>query len=618
MENVFLKVVNLSITAIWLILAVIVLRLVFRKAPKWIFCVLWGLVALRLIIPVSFESRFSLIPSAETLPADILDSDTLRIHSGIAFINNLNPEPDENGKIQDEKSAMISDLSLSDGTVYESDAYEVVAEKNAASGSGRSLRQRIRIFSYIWVVGFAAMLGYALISYILLKIRLSTAVREDTEGKRRIFRSENVPDPFVLGIISPCIFLPFALSDEDKAYVLAHEESHLKRGDHIWKFIGFVLLSIYWFNPFLWIAYIMLCNDIECACDEKVIATLGETERQSYSVALLNSSMGVTRKHIIACPVAFGDVSVKTRIKNVMNYKKPAFWIIIAAAAVCILLTACFLTNPVKKVNSVENDQTFDPDQYSKKELSELNISQNVYELILEDWDYFDSLDDFRRISSSKMPGWCQRYFDSWDEMTEFAGIKQHNPLENDHWQDMIFDKSGSGEKTYEIQFYGNRDGKLYDLSLWAYYPFEGASIQMIINAYNENICEAWNKEEEGERFSFTFASVDKDSSIDGFTCDVLLVHDEKYDSVMIALPHEQDFHSYYNVTSRVGTTRLKHLTDDLLNTLGLPLKYDTIIKAKNDNESIPGTDTDNDKDYFIDVNPDTEDTTDKIDINRK
>ena len=264
-----------------------------------------------------------------------------------------------------------------------------------------------------------------------------------------------------------------------------------------------------------------------------------------------------------------------------MFYKKPVFWLILVLAAVCIVLTVCLLTNPLKKANSVENDLTFDPDQYSKKELSELNISQNVYELILEDWDYFDSLDEFRRISSSKMPGWCHKNFDSWEEMTDFAGITQHNPLENDHWQAMIFDKSVSGEKTYEMQFSGNRDGKLYDLSLWAYYPLEGASIQMIVNAYNENTCEAWNAEEEGERFSFTFSSTGKDTSIEGVTCDVLLVHNERYDSVMIALPHEQDFHSYYNVTSRVGTTRLKHITDDLLNTLGLPLTYDTIIKAK-------------------------------------
>ena len=375
METLFLKCLNISITAGWLVLAIFLFRLIFRKTPKWVFCVLWGLVALRLIIPVTFESKYSLIPSTETIPVDILDSDTPRINSGIAFLNStVNPllEKQENDTINN-----LPDMQNDEGSEY-------FAAEPSAYTAVKTPRQWVGIFSKIWAVGFAALLGYALISYIVLKLRLKTAVKADGTENKQVYQSEYISDPFVLGIILPRIYLPFMVSDEDRGYVIAHEEAHIKRGDHLWKFLGFVLLSIYWFNPLMWLAYILLCNDIECACDEKVIATLGERERQSYSVALLNSSMAVTRKHIIACPVAFGEVSVKTRIKNVMNYKKPVFWIFIAALAGCIVFTVCFLTNPIKKGKAVETDSNFyEETMYIK----DINVSKNVYDLIAKDWE---------------------------------------------------------------------------------------------------------------------------------------------------------------------------------------------------------------------------------------
>ena len=613
MESIFLKLVNLSIAAIWLILAVIVLRLIFRKAPKWIFCVLWGLVAVRLIIPVSFESRFSLIPSVETLPADILDSDTLRIHSGIAFINNLNPKPDENGKSPDEIPNEISDLSLSDRKVLENGTYEVGADKTAASG--RSLRYRIRLLSYIWAVGFAVMLGYALISYILLKIRLRTAVREDAAGKRRIFRSEHVPDPFVLGIIRPCIYLPFALNDEDLKYVIAHEEAHIKRRDHIWKFLGFVLLSIYWFNPFLWIAYIMLCNDIECACDEKVIATLGETERQSYSVALLNSSIAVTRKHIIACPVAFGEVSVKTRIKNVMNYKKPVFWIVIAAAAVCIVLTVCFLTNPIKKSEALARNTSFSDDFL---DFENVMISQNVYDLIDEEWKRYESMDEMHRLTSSRTPGFCYRYFDTWEELCDFVGIYPANPLENEEWKTNI-PENGSIPLTYGFHCYGDHEGNINELSMEAYYPLEKGHVDLSYNIIDNWGLNAWPADEIATHMTFTVKS-----TVPGVSskqnCDVAIVHEheDQYDAVRIAFPSASNYKYSVNIVSLDGINILEDEVNTVCRMLGLDLEYKTIAELGVLYEDIPGTDKASDTDYFIDVNPDTEDTTDKIDINWK
>ena len=623
MESLFLKLVNLSITAVWLILAVIVLRLIFRKAPKWIFCVLWGLVALRLIIPVSFESRFSLIPSAETLSVDMLDSDTLRFHTGIAFINSLNPKKDDGSKIPGEiygQRIQDTDANLSDtydasaGTAFLSGTNDVNSDKTV--GSAKTVRERIKLFSIIWIAGMIIMMCYALISYILLKIRLRTAVCENNTGKRRIFRSEHIPDPFVLGIIRPCIYLPFALSDEDKVYVLTHEESHIKRGDHIWKFIGFVLLSIYWFNPFLWIAYIMLCNDIECACDEKVIATLGENERQPYSVALLNSGMSVTKRHIIACPVAFGEVSVKTRIKNVMNYKKPAFWIVIVAAAVCIVLTVCFLTNPVKKVNSVENNQIFDPAQFSNEELSDLSISQNVYDLIAEDWKRTETMDEFQLLASSHMFGFCYKNFETWDEMSEFTGVSIINPLEKGSWPKK--NDIGQDSKTqYNMDCYGWQNGTLRALNMSATYNFSHGFVEFRTHVVQEDPYSVFPVDQIGDRYKFTFKNIDDKNDI-MLTASVMICHYNDYDSVEIAIPDDYECKYSFNIVSHKGTGKLKEMVDEVCAAVGLSLTYDTILKAETINDSIPGTDTEYGTDYFINFNPDSNDTEDKIDINRR
>ena len=311
MEAVFLKLVNLSITASWLMLAILGLRLVFRKAPRWIFCLLWGLVALRLVCPVSIESALSLVPSAQTLPPEILYTDTPRINSGINAINSaVNP---------------------------------VLAETMTPEGLTSANPTQIWsfIFACVWVFGMAAMILYALGSYLRLKHRVSTA----TLLRGNIRQSERVDTPFVLGLFRPVIYLPYQVGEEDQKYVIAHEQAHIRRRDHWWKPLGFVLLSVYWFNPLLWAAYVLLCRDIEGACDEKVIRSMGTEERRGYSTALLNCS--ICRRGIAACPLAFGEVGVKKRVKAVMHYKRPAFWIVAAALAACAVAAVCFLTDPV-------------------------------------------------------------------------------------------------------------------------------------------------------------------------------------------------------------------------------------------------------------------------------
>lgn len=310
MNELFLKIINMSISASWLVLAVLILRFVLKKAPKWINVLLWGIVAIRLICPFSFESTLSIIPSAETIPLNICMDTTPTINSGISAINNaVNP---------------------------------IISQSNTpmAGASVNPLQIIIGIYEYIWIFGMIALALYTAISYWRLRRKVDTAVRY----KDNIFQSENVSFPFVLGIIKPRIYLPFKMNGQYLEHVVAHEQAHICRKDHWWKPLGFLLLMIHWFNPLMWLAYVLLCRDIELACDEKVIKELGNEQRGDYTQALVACS--VNRRMIAACPLAFGEVSVKERVKSVMNYKKPAFWVIIISVIVCVGVAVCFLTNP--------------------------------------------------------------------------------------------------------------------------------------------------------------------------------------------------------------------------------------------------------------------------------
>lgn len=312
MEDLFLKLVNMSITASWLVLVVAAVRFLLRRTPKWIVCLLWGLVALRLICPFSIESALSLVPSAEPLPREIFYTAQPKIHSGMTTVG------------------------------VAADPIEKASAPLANVASTSSVRTLPFVFSRIWILGVGIMLLYMLASFLFLKRRVAAAIPIEKGVKQ----CEFVDSPFVLGVFRPVIYLPFGMEEGDMAYVLAHEQAHIRRHDHWWKPFGFLLLSVYWFNPVMWTAYVLLCRDIEAACDEKVIRNMETDDRRAYSMALLNCS--VHRRRIAACPIAFGEVGVKARIQSVMNYKKPAFWVILTALLVSIVIAVCFMTNPKK------------------------------------------------------------------------------------------------------------------------------------------------------------------------------------------------------------------------------------------------------------------------------
>lgn len=313
MSDLFLSVLNMSIRAGWVILAVLILRLLLKKAPGWFRMGLWALTAIRLLLPFSFESKLSLLPSDTVVGSEILMSNAPRIYSGITQVD-----------------AAINPLVT-----------QTFAP--AAGDSMNPLQFWIPFAGILWLIGAAAMIVYMLVSFYRLRRSVGNAVLEDG-----CYVSEAVVSPFVLGIRNPRIYLPTNIMFFEKEHVLAHEQAHIRRKDHWWKPLGFIILAIHWFNPLVWLSYVLFCRDLEFACDEAVIKALDPSQRADYSQALLNCCTRHSR--ISACPLAFGEVGVKERIKSVLSYKKPAVWIIgtavIAVAVVCV----CLLTSPAREV----------------------------------------------------------------------------------------------------------------------------------------------------------------------------------------------------------------------------------------------------------------------------
>lgn len=318
MSSIFIKLLNLSINASWLILAILLLRPLLRKAPKWIYCAMWAIVALRLLLPFSIESALSVLPGSEVFPQDIVTTKTPAIHSQIMAVDNaVNP-------------FMLRELAPK------------------VENSVNPMQVIAAVVSVVWIVGVGVCLIYALISYLLLKRKVSASVAMG-DG---IMACDEIKTPFILGIIKPMIYVPSSMTGRTLEVVLAHEQAHLKRMDHLWKPLGFLLFSVYWFNPLCLIAYVLLCRDIEAACDEKVIRNRDKNFAADYSQALLDLSL--PRRMITVCPLAFGETGVKGRVRGVLNYRKPAFWVTLIALLTCMVVAICFMTSPVTKITKDE------------------------------------------------------------------------------------------------------------------------------------------------------------------------------------------------------------------------------------------------------------------------
>ncbi|MBQ4550759.1 MAG: hypothetical protein IJA49_06670 [Oscillospiraceae bacterium] len=342
----FTDVLNLSISASWLVLAVFLARLLLKKAPKALHCALWALVAIRLLCPFSIESAVSLIPSREVVSHDYLVM-----------------EPN------DEEFTQSASLNIVTNPVYDT-TMSIEIEPTVDR-----LQHWDMVGTVVWLTGMAAMGIYAVYSYLNLRLR----VRMSARISGNIWECDDLSSPFILGILRPRIYLPSELDEQTRQHVLAHERAHLSRLDHLWKPLGFLLLTVHWFNPLLWLAYVLLCRDIELACDEKVVKRLGRAEVVEYSNALIRCA--VPHRAIALCPLAFGEVGVKNRIRAILNYKKPGFWVLLLAAILCVALAVGFLTDPADP----EKETVPEPAAYTPESL----IGQELYlsEVLFSDQD---------------------------------------------------------------------------------------------------------------------------------------------------------------------------------------------------------------------------------------
>lgn len=321
MEAVFMKVLNMSLSASVLIPVVVLARLLLKKAPKWIRGILWTMVAVRLVVPFSLESGVSLIPAAEPIPADIALMSAPAVETGIPAVNRA-VNPLILHRFAPEPTASVNPLQI---VTYAA--------------------------SVIWIAGMALMLLFLLFSFL----RAKRSVRAAIPVEDGIYVSDEVRSPFVLGLIRPRIYLPSDLDGSTRRSVLLHEQAHLLRRDHWWKPLSFLILTVHWFNPLCWLAYVLFCRDIESACDEKVIALMDGDGRAAYSQALLNCSC--PRRVVTVCPLAFGETGVKDRVRSVLQYRKPLLRVVIAALSVTAMVAVCFLTNPkaVRETQAAES-----------------------------------------------------------------------------------------------------------------------------------------------------------------------------------------------------------------------------------------------------------------------
>ncbi len=437
MATIFLKLLNLSITASWLILAVLGLRLLLKNAPRWQVCLLWSAVAVRLIFPFSIKSSLSLIPSAQTISPDILTMPKPEIHSGIPAVNSL-----VNPVIQGSLSA-------------------------TPTASANPLQIWTELVALVWLVGMVLLFLYALVSYL----RLGRRVKASLRVKEGVWICDDIDSPFILGFIKPRIYLPSGLEPDQLTLILAHEEAHLKRRDHWWKPLGFVLLALYWFNPLSWLAYVLLCRDIEMACDEKVIRTMGKEGRLAYSQTLLASS--IPHRAIMACPLAFGEVAVKERIKTILNYKKPAFWIILLAIIASLALAIGFLTHPREPA----------PTEPGKTDPAPLGqVAQEWYNYLGKDtidWPQSQEiqLEAFPGVTFRSSPGEIEAITDLGAESL-YLGM----PIWNTYFSDLTGDGKpelcstvsvGSGIVDNHILIYDYQEKTAYTLWDRGYYDYE-------------------------------------------------------------------------------------------------------------------------------------------------
>ncbi len=452
METFLLKLCNMSISASYLIVAVIMVRILLKKVPRKMIVLLWGLVALRLMIPFSYESMISLIPQSTLITMDSLKQEQPQINQSTAEENSL-----ENPTIKHPNNHSSSVLPTKNSAIDNSSdekAHQTITDNHVLSS--------INILFILWIIGMISLVAYGAFTIIKLNYLLSTAIPMCDN----IYFCDRISTSFIFGVLRPRIYLPYIKEDGDLYFIMEHEKAHIQRKDHIIKVLGYVLLIIYWFNPLVWLGYTLFCRDIELACDEKVIKNMGVLDRKSYSSTLLTYS--VNRYSGLIYPLAFGEVGVKQRVKNILHYKKPTLWVVLVAVIIIITMGLCFLSDPIPKQKEIKGNSQGDhskisitpsPEPTKKviKEPTNIPVKMSAEEQFLEEnYPYLE--DDFKTLNSEAGQNGLIRSYKMEDNKLYYIFKKDNVTL--------TFPDQEGGEYTLEV---GSKKGTYH----WpiTYYP---------------------------------------------------------------------------------------------------------------------------------------------------
>ena len=595
MDRFFSAILQTGIYSLGIILIIVLLRIAFKKrASKTVLCALWLFAAIRLMLPLQLESDYALLPDISIINNDentvaseneesnvaeigiLQENDTTPVSMDIA-----NGNISENYEISPEVNTKTEETEVRENSIGDTDYLKPVLDNGEESASAipnsdtghDNAVSVLSVLGYIWLAGIAVFILLMVRRYVNVKKKLKDAVLLAPYDD--VYSSNAISSAFVFGIIKPGIYVSSSVKTEQLDYVLAHERAHISRKDYITKLLAYLILSVYWFVPWVWAAYILFGRDVELACDEKVILEKSETYRADYAQVLLDSTISYSHKE--AGLVSFGEEKIKDRIESVVKYKKKSLWISLAVIVMAGIGLAIFFFIKASGNKSKDIDSLMGQKQQILVEALETDygdFSQNISDAIMEDYEKYAEMDQGMRFASSHAVGTGAENFSTWKEATEFVGVTPWNPLENADW--LKLRASDTRKKNYSANYLGDIDGKLNSVSIMNTYPLQSGHIEYCINLYTETRHSAW-PDEENENVLKTSFDVANNGTNKTISADIRFIHTDKIDAVTIAFPNAYNYKYMFNIVSLSGIENLTELVDLVCETIGLPTDYKDI-----------------------------------------
>ena len=608
MDRIFSAVLQTGIYSLGIILIIVLLRIAFKKrASRKVLCALWIFVAIRLMIPFQIESSFALLPDISLINSfentfnienegkDIADVDTLLNNKAPVSVPEVSKYVTENNRVTQNvktSSEISADPELWENRITETNDLQtsksISAENKDSSVTTKSTDTKsiayvFSVLGYIWLLGAAVFILLMIRRYVKVRRKLKSAVLISPYDN--VYSGEAISSAFVFGVLSPRIYVSALIGNKQLDYVLAHERAHIRRKDNITKLFAYLLLSVYWFVPWVWAAYILFGRDVELACDESVIAEKSGTYRADYAQVLLDNTIKYSHKE--AGLVSFGEEKIKDRIESVVNYKKKSLWVslaVILAAGLGLMIfffvKASGSESEIKdqQQQSEKRSEIRDQQQQNLIEALEseyLDFSQNIGDSIVEDYKKLDEMDDIERWTSSHISGSCMETFSTWEETVEFIGVTPWNPFENADWL-----AATTKNKIYRTEFMGGRDGEPEHIGLMNSYTLESGHIDYCINLFCKIRSSAWPEEDAGDVISVSF-KVGNAEEKKNVSADIRFASTDKYDAITIAFPNVYNYKLMFNIVSLSGTDDLSEMFDNVCKTIGLPTDYKDIEQKR-------------------------------------